>query len=369
MAPLAWIRRITEELPASSTIPLFGNAPPFDFHKLAKIIASHFSISHLAIHTKDFAEKDGSEIEKGLGKDILYLPIHISPLGTVFWLMSREDVIKLTSWLMKKGGRARALSSELLQEGFYRYLAIEAMHCIQEMEPFKELTLQITEEETPSDKTFCIDTEIDINHKSAWGRLAIPNEFRSSWIKHFSKMTQEYVPTELAKHLELVLNVKVGSCILHQDEWDNVEIGDFILLDRASFDPGKKGGIAMLSLQSTPLFNAKIHNDKIEIVDYAFYYEDQMQEGKKTPTEGKEKVPQEEAEVVALKELPLYVTVEIAKVKITLEKLMQLTPGNTLELPIHPDQGVSLVVNGKKVGRAELIHLGEQLGVRILEIG
>ena len=82
----------------------------------------------------------------------------------------------------------------------------------------------------------------------------------------------------------------------------------------------------------------------------------------------KEKHP-EEGEVVALKELSLYVTVEIAKLKITLDELMHLNPGNTLELPVHPDQGVSLTVNGQKVGRAELVHLGEQLGLRILEIG
>jgi flagellar motor switch/type III secretory pathway protein FliN len=52
----------------------------------------------------------------------------------------------------------------------------------------------------------------------------------------------------------------------------------------------------------------------------------------------------------------------------TLDQLMNLTPGNTLEIPIHPDQGVSLTVNGQKVGRAELVYLGEQLGLRILEI-
>jgi flagellar motor switch protein FliN/FliY len=61
--------------------------------------------------------------------------------------------------------------------------------------------------------------------------------------------------------------------------------------------------------------------------------------------------------------------VELARLKITLDKLMSLNPGNLLELPIHPDQGVTLTIHGQKVGKGELVYLGEVLGVRILEIG
>ena len=124
-----------------------------------------------------------------------------------------------------------------------------------------------------------------------------------------------------------------------------------------------------MNRQLTPIFNVKIKQNKIELVDYAFFYEDNMENKRENTREPVEKLPESEGEVVALKELPLYVTVEIARLKITLDQLMHLNPGNTLELPIHPDQGVSLTVNGQKVGRAELVYLGEQLGLRILEIG
>ena len=80
------------------------------------------------------------------------------------------------------------------------------------------------------------------------------------------------------------------------------------------------------------------------------------------------KFPSQEMEPVSIKELPLDITVEIGRIRITLDQLMQLTPGNQLELPIHPDQGVNLTVGGNKIGRAELVYLGEQLGIRILEI-
>jgi len=366
MAPLAWIRRITPEIPELQTIPLFGNSPPFDWHHFSSSVASRFGMN-LLIHSREQMWREATDIKKGLGTSLVILPIAITPLGTAFWIMSNEDMIKLTSLLMKSGSKARGLSSEILQEGFYRYLVLEALDAIQGMQPFQELTLQLSEEEDPIDKAFCIDVEIEMDQKSCWGRLAIPADLRTAWVQHFSQMPSEYVPAEIARQTMLVIGVKTGSVILHQKEWDTLKEGDFVLLDQGSYDPQNEKGIAMLMLQSTPLFNVKIKQNKIELVDYAFYYEDNMEN--KRDREPIEKLTESEGEVVALKELPLYVTVEIARVKLTLDQLMHLNPGNTLELPIHPDQGVSLVVNGQKVGRAELVYLGEQLGLRILEIG
>jgi flagellar motor switch protein FliN/FliY len=48
---------------------------------------------------------------------------------------------------------------------------------------------------------------------------------------------------------------------------------------------------------------------------------------------------------------------------------MNLQPGNLLELNVHPEQGVDLVVNSKKIGHGELLKIGDTLGVRVLEIG
>ena len=53
----------------------------------------------------------------------------------------------------------------------------------------------------------------------------------------------------------------------------------------------------------------------------------------------------------------------------SIQKLMELEPGNTLELDIHPESGVDLVVNGRRIGKGELLRIGDHLGVRILDIG
>lgn len=72
---------------------------------------------------------------------------------------------------------------------------------------------------------------------------------------------------------------------------------------------------------------------------------------------------------MAIQEVPLHVVVEAGRLKMSLRQLLDLAPGNLLELGITPESGVNLVVSGKVVGRGELIRVGETLGVRILEKG
>ena len=77
--------------------------------------------------------------------------------------------------------------------------------------------------------------------------------------------------------------------------------------------------------------------------------------------------PEADEEFTSIRDLPLAVTVEIARLQMSLDQLMHLKPGNHLDLPIDLSQTVFLSVAGKKIATGELIHVGEKLGVRILE--
>lgn len=352
--PLSWVKRIVSELPELNTIPLFGNAPPFDWSVFTEALKTRFGLSQIAIRAKDQAWQEADLVTKGLGSELHIIPITIAPLGAVYWMMSESDLEKLTSSMMRSTQKPRPPLSEIFQEGFYQFVIVQSLDILSEMSPFADLTLQISHEEEEGEKAFCIDVEIQIGDKTAWGRLAIPDRFRAKWIEHFSTLPPTYFPQEVAKQTFLNLSIKTGAVTLDQEQWKTIQPGDFVLLDQESYDAHKGSGVCLLLLNETPLFNAKIKQGKVELIDYAYYYEDKM-----------EKKPSQE---MSLKELPLHVTVEIARLKMTLDKLMHLTPGNTLELPIHPDQGVTLTINGQTVGKAELVYLGEQLGIRILEI-
>jgi len=81
-------------------------------------------------------------------------------------------------------------------------------------------------------------------------------------------------------------------------------------------------------------------------------------------TEAKLKEPQP---VVNIEEIPITISIEVGRLQMTLQKLSELQPGNLLELDVHPENGVDLVVNGKCIGKGELLRIGEVLGVRILD--
>ena len=88
------------------------------------------------------------------------------------------------------------------------------------------------------------------------------------------------------------------------------------------------------------------------------------------PKEGvpSEKAPPEPA-MIRPEQIPLNLVVEVGRIQMPMEQLLKLEPGNLLELDIHPENGVNLTIQGKIVGRGELIRIGDSIGIRILQIG
>jgi flagellar motor switch protein FliN/FliY len=364
-APFFWVRKIADTLSHLDTIPLFGNAPPFPWPQLDLLFSSSF---HKKIAARPFRQewKNRSDLKKELGAHFFTVSISITPLGAnLFWMMPRADVDKLTSHMLYEKGKGK--TSEIIREGFYRYLLLEGLSSLQQIEPLKKLTLQLDEEaEIQEENHFCVDLEIQIDDKTCWGTLAIPPSFREKWVAYFSQASSEYFPTETARQTELILGLKIGESLLTQKEWEAFSPGDFLLLDKSSYDAHQQMGMATMRLGTLPLFQVKVKENQIELLDYIFSYEEPM-EHKKEEAAASLQPADEEAQ--SIKNIPLNITVELARLQMSLDQLMHLSPGNLLELPIHPAQGVSLCVHGRKIGTGELIHLGEALGIRILTIG
>jgi flagellar motor switch protein FliN/FliY len=102
--------------------------------------------------------------------------------------------------------------------------------------------------------------------------------------------------------------------------------------------------------------------------------EDKTQKGAPSKKEITEKttspLPEKGAKTTKAKiaDLPLNVVIEMGRIQLSVQKLMELQPGNMLEVDLHPENGVDLVVNGKRIGKGELLRVGETIGVRILDI-
>lgn len=69
-----------------------------------------------------------------------------------------------------------------------------------------------------------------------------------------------------------------------------------------------------------------------------------------------------------LGDVPLEVVVELARVAISAEQLLELREGSILELGRGPGDSVSLSVNGRVVARGALVEIEGRLGVRIASL-
>ena len=60
--------------------------------------------------------------------------------------------------------------------------------------------------------------------------------------------------------------------------------------------------------------------------------------------------------------------IELGRVAVTAADVVQLRPGQVIELARSPGEPVDLVVDGRRIGRGELVEIEGELGVRIIEL-
>lgn len=274
---------------------------------------------------------------------------------------------------------------------------------------------------------FVMDLALTFDGKNFWGRILVSESFRREWKRYFAHIGAPQLSEEMKEKVLVDIGLEVAHTRLSFKEWKKVKEGDFILLDHCSYDPALHKGGVMLTLKQKPIFRGRFKEGGIKITNYPVYeevsdtmnndpfskdfdadeeddddlysdleededseFEDEEEdilaglEPRKSPP-AKEKAkegdketlvkaalapPDEEAapSSISTEDLPIHVTVEVGKVRMSVGSLLKLTPGNLLELNVSPEQGVDLVVNGKKIGRGELIRIGDILGVRILSL-
>ena len=69
---------------------------------------------------------------------------------------------------------------------------------------------------------------------------------------------------------------------------------------------------------------------------------------------------------VSLDALPLTLVCQLGSVELTLEQLRAMAPGTLLPLASSGQDEVDLMVHGRRIGRGELVRIGDGLGVRLL---
>ena len=75
-----------------------------------------------------------------------------------------------------------------------------------------------------------------------------------------------------------------------------------------------------------------------------------------------------EAGLGHLMDVPVRITVEVGRARLTLGELVKMNPGALLELDREAHEPADILVNGKVVARGEIVTIDESYGVRITSV-
>jgi flagellar motor switch protein FliN len=70
----------------------------------------------------------------------------------------------------------------------------------------------------------------------------------------------------------------------------------------------------------------------------------------------------------SLLDVPIDISIEIGRTKMTIGDLLSLRQGSIVELKKTAGESVDIYVNGKLLGKGEVVVVNERLGVRVVKI-
>jgi flagellar motor switch protein FliN/FliY len=350
----------------------------------------------------------------GSHPELLYF--HFSPLeGSLCWVMDKSDLEALLTLLLTQRPKSLSPLDPDFTKGFYQFVAAQTLELLNQLDFDNNLSPSVTvSTELPTQDSLCVDVKMTIDSKTVMGRAIIPPELRQSWKERYAdrKLAPDY-SSSLGQKIQVIIHLEAGKTVLTQKEWKDLSPGDFLILDQCTLEPEVDKGRIMMTVDNVPMFRARLKQGNIKILEYPLFHaveapmiskddefddtefdeefdEETFEEGvqEEEPMHQPEpaaahaedeeleqapppvtSAPSEKKASIKPEELPIQVVIEVGRLQMSIQKLMELQPGNTLELDIHPEDGVDLVVNGRRVGKGELLKIGETLGVRVLDLG
>lgn len=84
-----------------------------------------------------------------------------------------------------------------------------------------------------------------------------------------------------------------------------------------------------------------------------------------TPEAG---TPADEVELDVILDVPVTLSLEVGRTKITIRDLLRLNQGSVVELDRPADEPMDVRVNGTLIARAEIVVVDEMFGIRLIDV-
>lgn len=345
------VNAISHALQTMDAIPLEGNVPPFPWDAVSEKLKTALDLTALKLSIDD--AKVVSDPFAGYGKDAHVLAFNLTPMiEKAYLIISVADRAQLLNLALSTKKPLKGFSSSKLQEGFFNFLFISACQVINSLGAFGDLSATLASPSALELEGFAIDLSLKIEDDTLHVRIFCPPDFETAFAEHFSGRPFSLIDSSLLHTLDVEVALELGSTTLKIEEWENLNVGDFVFLKQCGYNPEKQSGSLVIYLGKAPLFQAHYKEGVIQITDFAYFFE----EGEPLLEDA---APEQSSETIALK-------AQLARLSMKLDKLIELEIGSTLEIQSRPELGVELCIDGKKVASAEILKLGDALGLKIL---
>jgi flagellar motor switch protein FliN len=399
----SWIKQVETAVKGAQLVPMLGTIPSFPKEGFEAALKQSLGLDHLSVEMANAQWRQGDEVTEGFGQNVLQTAIQLSPLqGSCSLIIGSEDFDKLSKFLVDNSGKKVQFLDPFLQKGFFKYLCLQSLSAVTETGYLQNLSPKLVDMPFVKETAYCVDLDLRIKKTHVWARLLIPAMLQQNLNTHFADSWSYQMESDLYSSIKTPVSLNIGDVKLSMDEWSSIKTGDLLMLDHSSFNPETGKGLLKMQLGQTPLMLVKLKQNKLKIIDHAFYAEENTMdslddeqspfaeqtppsenpplEANEPPSEEalnsepeaapKAKAPKPVAEkLVAPNKVPLTLNVEATKINLTLEQLLALKPGNILETELTPDTQVNLTLEGKTVAKGVLIQYGDVTGVKITKLG
>ena len=385
--PWNWLEELDPAFLDLEGIPLSAAPKGFSLEKFEKNLCEKLKVQGVVEILDPIPLEEHKEGEKGIEFSVPGLA------GTFALVISRSELEELLLHLLN-GKREGSISDEYLTP-FWNFVIDTLKGAF--VESFTDAnppTVQQLGEGIPATPALQYPLEFTIGKQTFSAKIVTSREFIQEWRKSDLKNSRNNRLADLLKaRIEIPLDVVIGGIELPRSDWKSIEEGDTLLLDHLTYNPGAEKGDALFFFQEHPLFRIKAKTGAIKIIEQAkgvkifmplepsasLEKKDEEKDREQNETENEDEIgPIPEGDVsapkvvrddpVSLHDLPLQIRIEMGRFKLPLNQVLELQEGNILKVDVDPRKGVDLVVEGKVIGRGELVQIGDLVGVRITDL-